>query len=225
MTATRRTIVSGAAASAALGFVAPVFAATSKSKSPAPPADDVLNEAMVLRDPALPVGGNPKGDISIVEWLDYNCPYCRKFAPDLRNIVTGDGKLRMIVKDWPVLGPDSVYAAKLVLATRFQDKYLAAHEALMAATSRVTEASARERIAAAGVDVDRAVADMDKRKDEIDAVLKRNDGQAKAFGFEGTPSFIIGKFRVPGILSADNFVLAISDARKAAKTAKPGQKI
>jgi protein-disulfide isomerase len=212
------------AASSALALGVPALAAPSKSqKAPAP--DDVLDENLVLRDPALPVGGNPKGDISIVEWLDYNCPSCRAVVPTLRKVVSDDGKLRMIVKDWPILGEGSTYAARLALATRFQGKYLAAHDALMTTTTRMTESTARERVASAGVDIDRALADLDKRKDEIDAILKRNDDQAKAFGFEATPSFIIGKFRVPGVLSAENFKLAIADARKAAKASKPGRQI
>ncbi len=220
---TRRRLVKGLGGVFAFGLSAPsAFAAAPK----ADPDTDILNETSVLRDPALPVGGNPKGDISLVEWSDYQCPYCRKIAPDLRALVAADGKLRMIHKDWPILGPESVYAAGLVLATRFQDRYLIAQEAMIGGTGRLTESVARDRLAAAGIDVDRAVADASSHKDDIGSVLKRNDDQAKAFGFEATPSFIIGKFRVPGVMSMKNFALAIADARKAAKVPKkPGQKI
>ena len=109
--------------------------------------DNVLTEAAVLRDPEIPVAGNPDGDITIVEFSDFQCPYCRKVAPDLRALVQEDGKIKMVFKDWPVLGGASVYAARLALACKFQDKYVAAHEALIGLTSRLTEARARDALA------------------------------------------------------------------------------
>jgi protein-disulfide isomerase len=178
-------------------------------------SDDVLNEASVLRDPDIPVGGNAKGDITIVEYFDFQCPYCRKLAPDLQAVVKDDGKIRMVFKDWPILGPVSVYASRLAFATRYQNKFVEAHDALIANDGRLTEAGVRERLAAAGVDVDRAVADLQANQDAIAATLKRNDSQASAFGFNGTPAFIIGKFRVPGPLSKAQFGQAVADARKA----------
>jgi len=76
-------------------------------------ADDekVLTEALVLRDPEIPAGGNPQGDINIVEWFDYNCPYCRRIAPELAQVVQDDGKVRLVFKDWPILGEVSKIAA------------------------------------------------------------------------------------------------------------------
>src|SRR5665647_1825071 len=88
--------------------------------------DAVLTEALVLRDPDIPVAGNANGDITIVEYFDYQCPYCRKVEPELRQVVQDDGKVRLVQKDWPVLGPVSVIAARLALACKYQDKYLKA---------------------------------------------------------------------------------------------------
>src|SRR3984893_17534563 len=68
-------------------------------------SDNVLTESAVLRDPDIPVAGNADGDITIVEYFDYQCPYCRKIAPELRQVVQGDGKVRLVLKDWPILGP------------------------------------------------------------------------------------------------------------------------
>ena len=181
---------------------------------------EVLSEASVLRDPDIPVAGNPAGDITIVEFADYQCPYCRKIAPDLHALVKEDGKIRMVFKDWPVLGPASVYAARLALAFKYQDKFIEAHDALMAMTSRLTESTARDALARAGLDVDRASRDLDKNRAAIEAVLKRSDSQAKAFGFVGTPSYIIGKFRVPGVLTKEQFAMAVADARRAAASKK-----
>ena len=179
-------------------------------------SDNVLTESAVLRDPEIPAAGNADGDITIVEYFDYNCPYCRKVEPELRQVVQDDGKVRLVYKDWPVLGPVSVAAARLALATKYQDKYVAAHDALMGSASRLTEPRIRELLGNAGIDVDRAAKDLETNARAIDAILARNNDQATAFGFKGTPSFIIGKFRVPGVLTMAQFDQAIADARKAA---------
>ena len=180
-------------------------------------ADDekVLTEALVLRDPEVSVIGNPAGDISIVETYDYNCPYCRKIEPELRQVVDDDGKVRLVLKDWPILGEVSKLAARLTLAARYQDKYLPAHEAVIGVASRLTAPRVRELIAGAGIDMDRLDKDLAANAQTIDAVLKRNNDQAVAFEFRGTPSFIVGKFRVPGSLSMKEFEQVIADARKA----------
>jgi protein-disulfide isomerase len=178
--------------------------------------DNVLTEALVLRDPDIPAAGNADGDITIVEYFDYQCPYCRKIAPDLRQVVQGDGKVRLVLKDWPILGPISVVASRMALASKYQDKYVQAHEALIGLNSKLTEPRLREALAGAGIDVDRITRDLAANAKTIDAILARNDDQAKAFGFKGTPSFIVGKFRVPGALTMAEFDQAIADARKAA---------
>jgi len=177
--------------------------------------DEVLTETKVLRDPDTPVAGNPDGNITIVEWSDYNCPYCRKLEPELRQVVQDDGKVRLVMKDWPVLGPVSVTAARIALAAKFQDKYHQAHDAMMGVSSRLTEPRINELLAAAGVDMDRLKRDLADHARDIDAILKRNNEQAEAFGFRGTPSFIVGKYRVPGALSMTEFEQVIADARKA----------
>jgi len=178
--------------------------------------DNVLTEALVLRDPDIPVAGNANGDVSIVEYFDYQCPYCRKLEPELRQVVQDDGKVRLVLKDWPILGPVSVTAARMALASKFQDKFLQAHEALIGVNSKLTEPRIRELLAGAGIDVDRATRDLATHAEAIDAILARNNDQATAFGFKGTPSFIVGKFRVPGVLTMAEFDQVIADARKAA---------
>jgi protein-disulfide isomerase len=177
--------------------------------------DDVLSEALVLRDPEIPAAGNLAGDITIVEYFDYQCPYCRKVEPELRQVVQDDGKVRLVFKDWPILGPASVTAARMALASRYQDKFIQAHDALIAVNSKLTEVRIREVIAGAGVDLGRLDKDLSRNAAAIDAVLTRNNDQAAAFGFRGTPSFIVGKFRVPGVLTMAQFGQVIADARKA----------
>jgi protein-disulfide isomerase len=177
--------------------------------------EKMLTEALVLRDPDIPVLGNPDGDISIVEYFDYNCPYCRRVAPEIRQVVQDDGKVRLVLKDWPILGEVSKIAARMALAAKYQNKFVEAHEALIGVSSRLTEPRIRELLAGAGVDMGRLNGDLTAKAKEIDAILARNNAQALAFEFRGTPSFIVGKFRVPGVLTMAEFEQVIADARKA----------
>jgi protein-disulfide isomerase len=179
--------------------------------------DNVLTEALVLRDPDIPVAGNANGDISIVEYFDYQCPYCRKLEPELRQVVHDDGKVRLVLKDWPILGPASVTAARMALASKYQDKFIQAHDALIGINSKLTEPRISELLAGAGIEMDRLTRDLAANATAIDAILARNNDQATAFDFKGTPSFIVGKFRVPGVLTMEQFAQVIADARKALK--------
>jgi protein-disulfide isomerase len=185
---------------------------------------NVLGRDSVLRDAEIPVLGNPQGDITIVEYFDYQCPYCKKIAPDLAKVVRDDGRVRWVLKDWAIFGDVSMYAAKLVLAAKYQDKFEVAHKALIGHTGRLTEAVIDETLTQAGVDVPRAKADLEKNTEAVKALLVRNDAQAKAFGFPGTPGFIIGTFRVPTSLTAEQFKQAIADARSLARKSKPAGK-
>ncbi len=204
LTASRRGVLSLMGGAALLG-VAPKLA-----RAQAEPT-----EAAVLRDPDNPVLGNPDGDISIVEWFDFNCPYCRKLEPELRQVVQDDGKVRLVLKDWPILGPVSVAASRMALACKYQGKYDKAHDAMIGVSSKLTEPRIDELLAGAGVDVDRAKKDLAANAKAIDGMLARNNETAEGLGFRGTPSFIVGKFRVPGVLTMDQFTQVIADARKA----------
>jgi protein-disulfide isomerase len=177
---------------------------------------DAFKES-VLRDPDVPSIGNPQGDITIVEYFDYQCPYCKKVAPELVKIAKEDGKLRIVMKDWPIFGSVSLYAAKMVLAAKYQNKYPEAHTSLIGASTKLSEDVVRKLLGEAGIDVDRATTDLETNKSAIDALLARNNEQAEAFGFQGTPAFIIGTFRVPGVLNPAGFKQAIADARAAAR--------
>jgi len=182
--------------------------------------DRVTSRDRVLRDPEIVSIGNDKGDITIVEWFDYQCPYCKKLSPDLEKVVQEDGKVRLVLKDWPILGEPSPYAAQLVQATKYQGKFKEAHVALMRRVGRLTNGTIEETLAGAGIDVEKAKSDLAAHKTEIDDLLKRNNDQAEGLGFNSTPSFIVGTFRVPGILTPEQFKLAIADARKLAKKTK-----
>jgi protein-disulfide isomerase len=183
-------------------------------------SDDVLTEALVLRDPDIPVAGNAGGNISIVEYFDYQCPYCRKVEPELRQVVHEDGKVRLVWKDWPILGPMSVTAARMAQASKYQNKFVEAHDALIAINAKLTEPKIREALSGGGVDIDRLDRDLATNESAISTTLARNNDQATAFEFRGTPAFIVGKFRVPGVLTMAQFTQVIADARKATAAKK-----
>ncbi|MBN9045232.1 MAG: DsbA family protein [Rhizobiales bacterium] len=173
---------------------------------------DVTKE-MILNDPAAPVAGNPKGDLTIVAFLDYNCPYCKKCEPDLDRVVKEDGKIRLVYKDWPVIWPTSINAAKMVLAARYQGKYDIAHHALMSIPgSRVEPDQMRQALQKAGVDMQRLDADMKSKASDIDALIKRNMAQADALGLQGTPTFLVGPF-MTSTLDYKGFKQVVADAR------------
>src|SRR6202051_4906468 len=130
--------------------------------------DDVLTEALVLRDPEIPVAGNATGDITIVEYFDYQCPYCRKLEPELRQVVHDDGKVRLVLKDWPIPRPVVGTASRMGVASKYQDKFIQAHDALIGVNSKLTEARIREVLASAKIDVDRATRDLDTNAKAID---------------------------------------------------------
>lgn len=176
-------------------------------------AQDVDVKA-VLHDPDAPEGGNPKGDVTIVAFTDYNCPYCKKSAPDLKRIVAEDGKVRLVYKDWPILTKASVYGAQLALAAKYQGKYEIVHDALMSIPGKqVPEEKMLAAVKASGVDMDRLNADLKKHSDDIAALLKRNMDQADALGMQGTPTYLIGPFRT-STLDYDGFKQALAEARR-----------
>jgi protein-disulfide isomerase len=179
---------------------------------------DIFSEAMIWRDPAIPAAGNPNGNLTLVEFSDFNCPYCRKVFPVMQKVVREDGDIRLIYKVWPIFGPPSVYGAQMTLASRGQGKYVQAYDALMSSNTRITEETADRILASAGIDVSRAKQDLKKNIGEIGGILKRHHAQAEGLSFQGTPSFIIGKFRLFGAQSEEVFKQAIADARKALKS-------
>lgn len=175
-------------------------------------AKDVSRE-MILNDPAAPVGGNPKGDLTIVAYVDYNCPYCKETAVTLDRVAREDGKIRIVYKDWPILRPSSIDGAMMALAAQYQGKYERAHHALMGIKGRdTTKDQMRQALKAAGIDMKRLDADLKKNRSAINTLIKRNMAQGDALGFPGTPSFLVGPYRA-STLDYKNFKLIIADAR------------
>jgi protein-disulfide isomerase len=166
----------------------------------------------ILDDPESPVLGNPKGDVTVVEFFDYRCPYCKNMSDMVMDTVKSDGKVRLVMKELPILGPDSVTASRAALASRNQKKYEEFHRALMKLKGPVNEATVMKTAAEAGLNVEKLKKDMDD--DRIDTVLKNNIQLAHALNISGTPGFIIGDQIAPGAMSQQALKQMIDQARK-----------
>lgn len=163
-------------------------------------------------DPDTPVGGNPKGDVTIIEFFDYRCPYCKQMAPALSQLVSQDGKLRFMFKEFPILGPDSIAAARMALAARAQGKYVAMHEALMHHRGNLDEQAIAKIATAVGLDWTRLKADA--AKPEITAIIDSNRQLAHDLALTGTPALVIGDQIVPGAIDLDTLKKLIAEARQ-----------
>jgi len=166
----------------------------------------------VFRDPASPVGGNPDGDVTLVEFFDYNCPYCRRVAPVVDEAHKGDPQLRIVYKEFPILGPNSVFAAKAALAAHRQGRYVAFHEALMQARGAADEESVLRVAEEIGLDVARLKADM--TDGTIQSTIDRNLELARALHITGTPGFVVGTQILPGATDLATLRKLIEEARK-----------
>ncbi len=166
-------------------------------------------------DPNAPVLGNPNGDVTIVEFFDYNCPYCRRVKPEIQVILKNDPDVRLVYREWPILGEGSVFAAKAALASRKQGKYEEFHWAMMGLRGRAEEASVLRIAEDIGLDIDQLRADMDAPEvvDHIAVSMQLTE----ALGFSGTPSFVIGDALVPGYVKANVLASAIAKARTEAE--------
>jgi protein-disulfide isomerase len=163
-------------------------------------------------DPQSPVAGNPNGNVTLVEFFDYRCPYCKQVEPSLEKLIGDDHQLRFVFKEFPVLGPDSEVAAHVALAAKQQGKYDAFHRAMMNTPGHIDEAVIYKVAASVGLDVDRIKQDM--KSPDVEKELKANLDLGNALDLSGTPSFIVGDTIVPGAISADELKQLIADARK-----------
>ena len=181
-----------------------------------PARSDELTIDDVLFDPDQPVLGNPGGDVTVVEFFDYQCPFCKRGHPDLMAEVEADGNVRLVMKDWPIFGGASVLASQLVLGAVEEGTYVAAQAALMATPARLSEDDVRDTLAAAGLDPAAMLAAYRQDRDRWDGLMDHNSQQAAALGLQGTPAFIIGQNLLPGALDRDRLRTAIAAARGSA---------
>lgn len=169
------------------------------------------NRAALMSDPGSPVVGNPNGDVTIVEFSDYQCPYCKRAHTTVKSVLAADSKVKLVFKDLPILGEPSRIAALAALAARVQDKHVAMHDALMEFGGKLDRDRIMQIAASVGLDVARLQKDMEDPK--LKEIIDRNMALASALGVRGTPAFVIGNQFVPGAVDAETLKRLISDAR------------
>ena len=159
---------------------------------------------------ASPVGGNPEGDVTLVEFFDYRCGYCRRVVGSLRALVDQDEDLRVVFKEFPILGEDSVRAARAALAAERQGLYMPLHFALMAADDLSMDGIMQ---AAAGVGLDTGQLAADMEAPEVQAEIAATYALARDLGIEGTPAFVVDDELILGAVSQERLAALIDEAR------------
>jgi protein-disulfide isomerase len=190
-----------------------VFTAA-QARAQAQRAPAAIVHAMTAK-PGVPFAGSPRADVTIIEFMDFNCPYCRKLQPDLETLVKTDPKVRVLYKEWPIFGAASVYAAKVALAASWQGEYLQVHNALIASPSRLESLQQIRDVARqAGADLGRLDHDLKVHGAAIDALLSRNNQEAEALGLEGTPGLVIGSTLAFGALPLSDLQHLVAEQRR-----------
>lgn len=166
----------------------------------------------ILNDPATPVGGNAKGTVTVVEFFDYHCAYCKQVQGPMQTLIKEDGNIRIVYKELPILRDESRLAAQAALASNIQGKYEAYHNALMSARGVLTKERILQIAKETGLDV--AKLEKDMMTPDISAAIDRNLELARVLDVSGTPAFVIGDQIVPGAIGIDEFRKIIANARK-----------
>jgi protein-disulfide isomerase len=169
------------------------------------------NAQTIFRDEGDVVVGNPNGKVTLVEFFDYNCGWCKKSVDEVSNLVSKDPELRVVLKEFPIFGEDSEYAARAALAAAKQGKYWDFHIAMFKNEGKVTASSVDEIAAAKGIDVAKMKADMEDPA--IAAQLEKNHTLAQALTISGTPAFIVEDIVVPGYVPIAGLEAAVKDVR------------
>lgn len=166
------------------------------------------------RDAATPVAGNPDGDVTIVEFFDYQCGYCKRVLPTLQSLIQSDGNIRYVLKEYPILGPQSDTAARAALAVwRIEPaSYFKFHTALMSARGGLDEARLLD--VAAGLGIDRKRLKKAMADPAVDEAIRRNHELGRSLGINGTPAFVVGNRIVPGAVDLDVLRDLVAEARR-----------
>lgn len=166
----------------------------------------------IFGNAADPVRGNPRGDVTIVEFFDARCPYCKRLHSELGPLLARDGRIRVVMKDLPILGPQSVVASRALLAAQKQGKYAELYDALMSLRGEPTDAAIRAEAERLGLDYDRLRRDMEDPA--VMRQLEANIALARALRIEGTPALIIGDTLVPGAVTAAQIAQMVAEERR-----------
>jgi protein-disulfide isomerase len=168
----------------------------------------------MLRNPGTEAVGAHPADVTVVEYFDYNCPYCKKMIPVFKGLLAQDSKVAILYKEWPILGDVSVYAATAALAAGYQGKYLAAHDALIGGPRLASNDQVDNELKGAGVNMAALAQDRTKHAKDIAALIARNEEEANALELKGTPGIVVGRQLLPGITDLSNLNHLVANSRK-----------
>ena len=174
----------------------------------------VDGQKQMLANPGTELVGARNPDVVIVEYFDYNCPYCKQLVPALRTLLADDPKVAVLYKEWPIFGGASVYAASSALAAGYQGKYLAVHDALMGGPRLASNDQVDAALQKAGVNMDVLKKDRLAHAKEIAGLLERNDDEAHALTLDGTPGLVVGRQLVPGVADLRYLKQLVANSRR-----------
>ncbi len=158
------------------------------------------------------VMGNPNGKTTMVEFFDYNCGFCKRSLPDILRLAAEDKDLKIVLKEFPILGPGSMFAARAAIASGFQNKYLELHLAIIKKRGTVNEAAVLKAAQSIGLDMKKLQKDM--KSDEVSRIIQQNHAIARELNINGTPAFIIGDQILPGAVGFETLSSTIKDVRE-----------
>jgi protein-disulfide isomerase len=170
-------------------------------------------QKQMLAAPGTDIAGARPADVTIIEYFDYNCPYCKKLVPALQALLAQDRKIAIVYKEWPILGEVSVYAARSALAAQWQGKYLVAHDALISGPRLAKNEQVDAMLKSAGVNMDTLNKDRVTHAADINELLERSEQEARALTLQGTPGLVVGRQLVPGIAELSYLQKLVAQAR------------
>ncbi|WP_422358186.1 DsbA family protein [Qipengyuania flava] len=177
-------------------------------------AEAMAARAEIADDPIAPKLAPEGYDVTIISYSDYQCPFCRKIHPELERLAQEDGKVRIVYRDWPIFGPASEEAARMAIASQWQNKHRQFNDALMRTDGKLSSEKIRAAAIAAGIDFARLERDLEARGDDIDGVLRRTAIQAAQMGLQGTPAMLVGPYMIPGAIDYAGLTRAVAEARR-----------
>lgn len=179
----------------------------------------------IQNDPIAPTVAPEGYDVTIVFFSDYQCPYCRKVHPVLEDLMREDKKVKLVYRDWPIFGAASTEAARVAIASKYQDKHTAFNNALMQSQGKLSSESIRTAANRAGIDWARLQRDLTEHRTEIDQTLGRSSRYAAMMGLSGTPAMLVGNYLIPGAIDLPTMRQVVSEARsqnQQAQSTNPG---
>ena len=193
-----------------------VFGLAAAAGAQSPPLITAEAQKHILNEPGVPTFGAARADVTVVEYFDYNCPFCKALAPAFHAFIDKDHAAAVLYKEWPIFGGVSIYAAQSALAANFQAKYLQAHDALINAPRLAENSQVDAALRGAGIDMAQLKKDLVAHRALIDGLLMRNEAEARRLGLRGTPGILAGRQLVSNISDLAALESAVAVSRRSA---------